>query len=137
LSECDITNSSSWAGAITSSPSSRGAQGAVDQRHRHGLALTLPESETIAARKTRRFGGRALELVDHLAFGHRDRAERHGKSGILGHELDLDFAEADFAREGVVAAVSTLPTNSQGPAKNPRRHAPGFAEDADRDRPES
>ena len=52
--------------------------------------------------------GRALELVDHLAFGQRDRAERHGEADILGEEFDLDLAEADFAGEGMVAAVAAL-----------------------------
>ncbi len=51
---------------------------------------------------------RALELVDHLAFGQRDRAERHGEADILGHEFDLDLAEADFAGERMVAAVAAL-----------------------------
>ena len=54
------------------------------------------------------FGGRALELVDHLAFGQRDRAERHGEAELLGDELDLDLAEADFAGEGMVAAIAAL-----------------------------
>ena len=31
------------------------AQGAIDQRHRHGLALALAEGEAIAAGKARRF----------------------------------------------------------------------------------
>ena len=84
------------------------AQCAIDQRHRHGLALALPEGEAIAAGEARRFGRRALELVDHLAFGHRDRAERHGEADIFGQELDLDLAEADFAGEWMVAAVAAL-----------------------------
>ena len=35
-------------------------------------------------------------------------AERHGEADILGHELDLDLAEADFAGERMVAAVAAL-----------------------------
>ena len=54
------------------------------------------------------FGRRSLELVDHLAFGQRDATERNGKAGILGHELDLDLAEADFAGKGMVAAIAAL-----------------------------
>src|SRR5262245_64613743 len=51
-------------------------QGPVDERHGHRLALALSERETVAAREARRLGGRAFELVDHLTFGHGDRAER-------------------------------------------------------------
>ena len=85
-----------------------GAQRAIDQRHRHGLALALAERQPIAAREARRFRGRALELVDHLAFGQRDRAERHREADVFGQEFDLDLAEADLAGKGMVAAVAAL-----------------------------
>src|SRR5262249_42714949 len=85
-----------------------GAQRAVDQRHRHGLALALPESQAIAAGEARRFRGRGLELVDHLAFGQRDLAKRHREADILGKELDLDLAKADFTCEGMIAAIAAL-----------------------------
>src|SRR6185437_12555433 len=84
------------------------AKRTIDQGHRHGLALALPESKSIAAGKTRRLRRRALELRDHLAFGQRDRAERHFKTDILGHEFDLDLAEPDFAGKGMVAAIAAL-----------------------------
>ena len=43
LSECDSTNSSSCAGAVDLLAEFARAQRAVDQRHRHGLALALAE----------------------------------------------------------------------------------------------
>jgi hypothetical protein len=85
-----------------------GAQGAIHQRHRHGLAFALSEGEAIAAGEARRFRRRALELVDHLAFGQGDGAERHRETRILGNELHLDLAEADLAGERVVSAVAAL-----------------------------
>src|SRR5665213_4360521 len=73
------------------------AKRAIDQRHRHGLALALPESKPVATGKTWRLRRRTLELGDHLAFGQRDRTERHGEADIFGHEFDLDLAEPDLA----------------------------------------
>ncbi len=35
-------------------------------------------------------------------------AERHREAELLGHELDLDLAEPDFAGEGMVAAIAAL-----------------------------
>src|ERR1700688_2508915 len=84
------------------------AKAAVDQRHRHGLALALSEGQTVAAGKTRRFRRRALELIDHLAFSQRDRTKRHREAGIFGKKFNFDLAEADFASEGMVAAVAAL-----------------------------
>src|SRR5258707_2816161 len=54
-----------------------GAQRAIDQRHRHRLALALAEGEAVATGELRRRRRRALELVDHLAFGDTDRSEEH------------------------------------------------------------
>ncbi len=51
------------------------AHRAIDQRHRHRLALGVAEHQAVAAGELRRRGLRALELVDHLAFGQR-RARR-------------------------------------------------------------
>src|SRR5262249_33111239 len=83
-------------------------QGPVDQRHGHRLALALSERETVAAREARRLAGRAFELVDHLTFGHGDRAERDCEADLLGEEFDLDLAEADLAGEGMGAAEAAL-----------------------------
>ena len=72
------------------------------------LRSRLAEGEPIAAREARRLGRRALELVDHLALGDGDAAERHREADLLGDELDLDFAEADFAGERMRAAIAAL-----------------------------
>src|SRR5215467_8538441 len=85
-----------------------GTQRTIDQRHRHGLALALPERQAITACETWRLRRRSLELVDHLAFGQCDFAERHRKTYVLREELDFDLPETDFARERVVAAVTAL-----------------------------
>jgi hypothetical protein len=77
-----------------------GAQRPVDQRHRHRLAFALAEDQAIAAGELRRRLGRALELVDHLAFGHLDGAERDGKAELGDIEFDLDLADTDFAGKG-------------------------------------
>src|SRR5262249_31045107 len=84
------------------------AQGAIDQRHRHRLALALSEGEPIAAGETRRLGRRSLELVDHLALGHRDPAKRDGETDLLGEKLDLDLAKADLAGKRMGAAEAAL-----------------------------
>ena len=89
-------------------PSSSAAQGAIDQRHGHRLALAVAEHQPVAARELRRGVRRALELVDHLAFGQGDAAERHGKAQLLRHQLDLDLAHADLAGEGMRAPVAAL-----------------------------
>src|SRR4051794_37967343 len=80
----------------------------IHQRHRHRLALALSKRQSITARETGRFGCRALELVDHLAFGQRDRAERHGKTDVLGEKFNVDLAKADLARERMGAAIAAL-----------------------------
>ncbi|CEG10563.1 hypothetical protein BN961_04003 [Afipia felis] len=85
-----------------------GAQGAIDQRHRHRLALGLAEVNAVAACEAGGFGFRALELVYHLAFRDGDRSERHGKADLGGDDIDLDFADTDFTGERVVAAVAAL-----------------------------
>src|SRR5215467_5739813 len=85
-----------------------GAKRAIDQRHRHAFALALAEGEAIAAGEAWRFRRRALELIDHLAFGQRNRAERHGKADVLGKEFDVDLAKADFTGKGMVAAIAAL-----------------------------
>src|SRR5215471_9789709 len=85
-----------------------GAQRAIDQRHRHGLALALAEGEAIAPSKARRLARRTLKLVHHLALGERDRSQRHGEACIFGKELDLDVAKTDFSGEGMVAAITAL-----------------------------
>ena len=52
--------------------------------------------------------GRALELVDHLALGDRDAAERDGEAELRDVELDLDLADADLADEGMGAGIAAL-----------------------------
>ncbi len=95
-----------------------GAQAPVHQRHRHGLALALSERETIAACEARRLRCRTLELIDHLAFGQRDRTERHGEADIFSHKFHLDLTEANFAGEGMVASIAALRRIAQ------RQHKP-------------
>src|SRR6516164_2143907 len=68
----------------------------------------MPEREAVAAGELGRFGRRAAELIDHLALGDGDRAERHRETDLLRHELEFDLAEADFARERMRAAVAAL-----------------------------
>ena len=85
-----------------------GAQRAVAERHGHRLALALAEDQAIAAGELRRRLGRALELVDHLAFGDADAAERHGKRQFRHVEFQLDLADADLADEGMVAGIAAL-----------------------------
>ena len=84
------------------------AQRAIDQRHAHRLALAMAKAEPVTAREARRLGGRAGELVDHLAFRHRDPPERHRKAKFRRHEFDLDFAEPDLAGKRMIAAIAAL-----------------------------
>ena len=86
-----------------------GAQRAIDQGHRHRLALALAEGQAIAAGEARRLAVAAAgELVDHLAFGDGDRPERNGEAELGDEHFDLDLAEADLADERMVAAVAAL-----------------------------
>ncbi len=97
------------------------AQRAIDQRHRHGLALGLAEDEAVAGGELRRRRGRALELVDHLAFRDVDPAERHGEAELLGEEFDRDGADPDFADEGMGAAEAALGRIGEPEQPAPRR----------------
>ena len=86
-----------------------GAQRAVDQRHRHRLALALAEHQAIAAGETRRLAVAAA--LNWLTIWHSvsgDRSERRGEAELGDEHLDLDLAEADFADERMVAAVAAL-----------------------------
>ena len=85
-----------------------GTQRAIDQRHRHGLALAMAEGEPVAARELRRHVVRARELVDHVAFGDVDLGDLDGEAQLLGHEADGHLAVADLADEGMVVAVAAL-----------------------------
>ena len=51
----------------------------------------MAEAKSVAAREPRWLGVRAVKLVDHLAFGHADAAERHGKAEFRRDELDFDL----------------------------------------------
>ncbi len=93
---------------LTSSPSSRARNERSTRAIDIALRSAVTESQAIATREARRFGRRALELVDHLAFGDRDAPERNGKADLFGKELDLDLTETDFSDEGMRAAVATL-----------------------------
>src|SRR5271155_4043883 len=68
----------------------------------------MAEAKAVAAREARRLGRGAAELIDHLAFGHGDTAERHGKADLLRRKFHFDFAEPDFAGERMVAAIAAL-----------------------------
>src|SRR5262249_11716684 len=83
-------------------------QGAVEEGHGHGLAFTVAEGETIAARELGRLVGTALELVYHLAFGERDGAERDLEAQLVRLEDDLHLAHPDLAGKGVRAPVAAL-----------------------------
>ena len=50
----------------------------------------------------------ADELVDHLTFGDANVAERNRKAEFLDEEFHLRLAEADFADEGMIAAIAAL-----------------------------
>ena len=56
----------------------------------------------------RRLLGRSLELIDHLAFGQLHATERDGKTKFGHVELDIHFANADFADERMVIAIAAL-----------------------------
>ncbi len=86
----------------------RAARSAVDQRHRHGLAFTLPESKPVTTGEARRLCRRSLELIDHLAFGQREFAEWDRETGVFRKELHFDFAEADFTGERMGSTKSAL-----------------------------
>lgn len=85
-----------------------GAQRAVDQAHRHGLALAVAEGQAVAARELRRLALAARELVDHFAFGDLQVADGDGEVELLGRKLELHAAEADLAHEGVAVRVAAL-----------------------------
>src|SRR5271170_1178398 len=85
-----------------------GAKRAIDQCHRHGLALALSERQAIATSEARSFRRRTLELIDHLTFGQRHFTERHGKANIFGKEFDFHLAEAYFAGKRMVATIAAL-----------------------------
>jgi hypothetical protein len=51
---------------------------------------------------------RALELIDHLAFGHLISPSDGEANSSSAMNLHLDLAEADFAGEGMVAAIAAL-----------------------------
>src|SRR5262245_64970631 len=84
------------------------AERTIHEGHGHGLALCLAEGETVAARELGRRGERALELIHHLALGHRDVGDLDGEAELLGDQLHRDLAHPDLAREGMIAAVSPL-----------------------------
>src|SRR5208283_5207566 len=84
------------------------AQRAVDQRHRHRFALALAEDEAVAAGEARRASVAAGELVDHLAFGHADVAERDGEAEVPDEQLHLDLPVPYLPDEGMGAALAAL-----------------------------
>jgi hypothetical protein len=51
---------------------------------------------------------RALELVDHLAFGQLDLADLDREAEFGDLEFDRDLADADFADEGMGPPVAAL-----------------------------
>ena len=85
-----------------------GAERAVNERHRHGLALGVAEGEPIAARELRRRVGTASELIDHLAFSQGDRAKRHREIKFFGCDEHLNLADADFTGKWMGAAIAAL-----------------------------
>src|SRR5262245_14014909 len=84
------------------------AQGAVDQRHRHGLALALAKAQAVAPGELWRHAARTLELVDHLAFGEFDDADFDLEAELLGRKAHPNFAIADLACERMAATVAAL-----------------------------
>ncbi len=68
----------------------------------------MAESKPVASRKLRRRLFRALELVDHLAFGHLDFTKNYGKAEFLGNKLYLDSAKPDFPGKRMVARKAAL-----------------------------
>ena len=84
------------------------AQRAVDQRHRHRLALAVAEGEAVAAGEARRL---VAVPVNWLIIWHSVTATRPSgtaKPSFVRDELDLDLAEPDLARERMGAAVAAL-----------------------------
>ena len=112
------------------------AQGAIDQRHGHRLALALPERQPIAAREARRLGRRALELVDHLAFGHGDAAERNREADALRRRTRPRPRRIGSRRRTDGFGRSRAGSSSRAPAGSLRRRGRGSAGE-DRVRPET
>lgn len=73
-----------------------------------GVGMDVVRRNIQAAREARRLGRRAVELIDHLAFGHGDAAERHGKADLLRRKFHFDLAEPDFTGERMIAAIAAL-----------------------------
>ena len=85
-----------------------GAQCAVDERHRHRLALRVAERETVALREGGRHLAAAGELVDHLAFGDIDLADLDCFAQLVEFHFHGDRAEADLARERMRVRIAAL-----------------------------
>ncbi|MNT28020.1 hypothetical protein D3C72_1636750 [compost metagenome] len=84
------------------------AQRTVDQCHAHGLAFGVSEGQTVAAGELRQLRGRADELVDHLALGDFDAAQVDREAQLFGIDPHLDFTDANFPGERVIAAITAL-----------------------------
>ena len=61
----------------------------------------MTKSQAVAARELRGLGLAALELVDHLALGDCQVANREGETELFGREAQLHRAKADFADQRV------------------------------------
>src|SRR3546814_4682977 len=83
-------------------------QGAVDQRHRHGLALAVSEGQPVAARELGRLVRVAGELADHLAFGQLDFAHGHCKAQFFDKHFHFERAVADLGGKRVRIAIAAL-----------------------------
>jgi hypothetical protein len=84
------------------------AKRAVDQRHRHRLALAFAHAQAIATRELRRHAVATVELIDHLALGQGDRADLDGEAKLFRTDQHIDFTHADFTGEGMGFGIATL-----------------------------
>ena len=95
-----------------------GTQCAVHQGHGHGLALGAAKGQPIALGELRRYVFAAMELVDHLAFGHFQVANIDRKTEFIGLQFHTDKTTANLTGKWVGVGVAALGgvTHGQQPA---------------------
>ncbi len=77
----------------------------------------MAKSQAVAAGELRRLGLAAGELIDHLALGQLDVADRDRKVQLLRFDLQRHLTEADFTHEGMAVRVAALGRISHGEQK--------------------
>src|SRR4029077_16891851 len=72
------------------------------------LPLGAAEDETVASSELCWSGRGALELIDHLALGDRDRRDLDREAQLLGREAHRHLAVTDLAGERMIPPVAPL-----------------------------